>query len=79
MPKKLYTYLVTMDVKMQFTFNEDEVEQAEEGGPVDIDPTQRALDALGKEIKDCLSNNYAVQSVEAWADFDELLGETEDE
>ena len=34
---------------------------------------------LERTIKDCLDPHWAVSDVEAWTDFDELLGVIEDD
>jgi hypothetical protein len=71
---KSYTYSVTCSFTLQYTFTQDEVEQAEEGGEGDLDPTADALEKLAAEIGDCLAEQFTVSEVEAWADFDGLLG-----
>lgn len=71
---KLYTYNVLVSFTVQHTFREDEVEQAEEGGEGDLDPTSAALEEFENEIQEFLGTNYAVADVEAWTDFDDLLG-----
>jgi len=75
---KLYTYTVTCSFNVQYTFGEDEVEQAVEGGEGDLDPTESALEALGAEIRSCLEEQFSITKVEAWADFDGLLGVIEE-
>ena len=80
MPKKHFTYKVACSFNMQFTFPESDVEQSDEGGEGDMSPTDSALEALGKEIEECLCERFGgVAKVETWADFDELLGVDEDE
>lgn len=71
---KLYTYNVLCSFKLQYTFTQDEVEQAEEGAEGDLDPKATALEQVAAEIREQLEENFAVSEVEAWADFDELLG-----
>lgn len=71
---KSYTYSVTCSFTLQYTFTQDEVKQAEEGGDGDLDPTAVALEELAAEIGDCLGAQFTVSEVEAWADFDGLLG-----
>ena len=79
MTKKHFTYNVSVSFQMQFTFSESEVEQSDEGGKGDMSPTDAALEALGKEIAEHLGEHFGgVEKVEAWADFDELLGVEED-
>jgi hypothetical protein len=77
--EKYYTYMILCSFKIQYTFTEKEVEQAEEGGEGDLDPTEDALMDLERTIKDCLDPDWAVSDVEAWTDFDELLGVIEDD
>jgi len=72
--KKHYTYNLSVSFRMQFTFTEDEVKPSEEGGPKDRDPSSRSLENLEKELGEYLGQNYAVDDVEVWGDFDELLG-----
>ena len=79
MARKHFTYNVSVSFKMQFTFSESEVEQSDEGNEGDMSPTDAALEALDKEIAECLGEHFAgVKKVDAWADFDELLGVSED-
>lgn len=79
MTKKHFTYNVSVSFQMQFTFSESEVEQSDEGDEGDMSPTDAALEALGKEIAERLGEHFGgVEKVEAWADFDELLGVVED-
>jgi hypothetical protein len=72
--KKFYTYSVSVSFDMQYTFGEDEIQQAEEGGKNDFDPTDKALADLESELKEYLSQNYCIRSIEAFTDFDSLLG-----
>ncbi len=75
MPSKLFTYRFACSFQMQFTLAESEVEQSDEGDEGDMSPTDRALDELGKEIQECLSERFAdVGEIEVSADFDDLLG-----
>jgi len=74
MPKKLFTYEVVVSFKTQFTFAESEVEQSDEGDEGDLSPTDTALEALGKEIEECLSQQFCIENMEVWSDFDHLLG-----
>ncbi|MEZ6081259.1 MAG: hypothetical protein R3C56_37990 [Pirellulaceae bacterium] len=79
MAKKLFTYNVSVSFAMQFTFAESEVEQSDEGDEGDMSPTQAALAALGKELEECISQQFGeISNIEAWADFDELLGVMEE-
>jgi len=69
-----YTYEVHVSVRLQHTFTEAEVEPSEEGGDGDMDPTDEALTKLEQELEEHLLEEYTVTGVEAWADFDNLLG-----
>ena len=73
--EKLYTYNVLVSFQMQYTFREDEVEHAEEGDERDLDPTGEAIANLEEELTEYLGQNYAVEKVDAFADF--LLGVVE--
>lgn len=74
MPKH-FTYKVSVSFDMQFTFGESEVEQSDEGDEGDMSPMDKALEALGNEIKECLSQQFCpIENMEAWTDFDHLLG-----
>jgi hypothetical protein len=80
MAKKHFTYTVACSFEMQFTFSESEVEQSDEGAEGNMSPTDAALEALCHEIEEHLDEHFgAVKNVEAWADFDDLLGIEEDE
>jgi hypothetical protein len=72
---KHFTFGVTISFEMQYTFTEDEVERDVETDD-GYEPTDKALSELEDEIKDYLSQNYAVMRVEAYADSDLLLGIT---
>ena len=79
MATKHFTYNVSVSFQMQFTFSESEVEQSDEGDKGDMSPTDAALEELGKDISERLGEHFGgVDKVEAWADFDELLGVEED-
>jgi hypothetical protein len=71
---KAYTYTVTISFDMPWTFEQDEVEQAEEGDESDLDPTAAALEKLAAEVQEYLGQQFGVSNVEAWTDFDHLLG-----
>ena len=73
-PEKFYTFSVLISFHMQHTFTAKEVQPAEEGGEADVDPTDAALAELEDEIQEYLFQQYPVEAVEAWADFDGLLG-----
>jgi hypothetical protein len=72
--KKLYTFNVSFSFEMQFTFTASEVQPAKEGGESDFDPSDEAIAALEKEIEEYLSQQYPVTNVEAFTDFNSLLG-----
>lgn len=76
--KKFYTFKVSFSFDMQHTFDESEVQPAEEGDEDDLDPTDEALAALAEEIKEHLEKQYMISNIEACADFDTLLGVLED-
>jgi hypothetical protein len=79
MAKRHFTYMVACSFKMQFTFNESEVEQSDEGAEGDMSPTDAALAALCHEIEECLGEHFGgVDKMEACADFDDLLGVEDD-
>jgi hypothetical protein len=79
MPSKHFTYRIACSFEMQFTFDESEVEQSDEGGAGDLSPTDRVLEELGQEIQECLSAQFGgVDKIEVSADFDDMLGTTED-
>ena len=77
--EKYYTYRVSVSFNLQYTFKENEVQSAEgEGGDEnDFEPTDEALIELEKEIEEYLLENYPVDTVEAWAEVDDLLGVNE--
>lgn len=72
--EKLYTFLVSVSFEMQFTFNEKEIVHAEDGDENSVDPSERALSKLEREVAKYLSQQYPVEKVEAFAEFDNLLG-----
>lgn len=72
--RKLYTFNVSVSFQTQITFTDSEIQSAEEGGEGDVDPSDAAIACLEEEIKEYLSKKYCVDKVEAWADFDDLLG-----
>lgn len=80
MSKKHFTYNVACSFNMQFTFPESDVEQSDEGDEGNMSPTDLALESLGKEIEECLGEQFGgVTNVEVCADFDDLLGVDDDE
>ena len=76
-PEKYYTYNVSVSFDMQFTFNEKDVQPSDGGDENDFDPSDQALLDLEKELEDYLSQNYSIDEIEAWANFDNLLGVNE--
>lgn len=76
--KKTYTYLVSCSFELQYTFTESEVEQDPEGDEGDVCPTDDALATLERDLLDTLGDNYAIESLEACADSDALLGVDEE-
>jgi hypothetical protein len=75
MAKKHFTYNVSISFQMQYTFTESEVEQSDEGDEGDLSPSEEALEALEQEIARHLADRFGeVREIEAWADFDDLLG-----
>lgn len=80
MAKRHFTYMVACSFKMQFTFTDSEVEQSDEGAEGDMSPTDTALEALSQEIAECLGEHFGgIDKMEAYADFDDLLGVEEAE
>lgn len=73
-PVKHYTYSVSVSFETQFTFSEKDVQPADGGGENDFDPSDQALAGLEKELEDHLKQHFYVDKIEAWADFDNLLG-----
>jgi len=73
-----YTFVVSVSFDMQFTFSENEVGPSEEGGKGDIDPTEEALANLEHELEEYLALEYPINKVEAWTDFESLLGIVEE-
>ncbi|MCR9294086.1 MAG: hypothetical protein NXI32_15290 [bacterium] len=79
MTKKVYHYNVLVSFKMQLSFSESEVEQSEEGDRGDMSPKQAALEAYGREVEECLTQQFGgIGELEVWADFDDLLGVVEE-
>jgi len=72
--EKLYTFSVSISFVMQYTFTHKEVQPAEEGREGDMEPSDKALAKLERDVQDHLGLNYPVDGVQAWADFDSLLG-----
>lgn len=76
--EKLYTFNVSISFEMSFTFNESQLQPAEEGGENDLDPTDDALVELQNELHEYLAKSYPVENVLAFADFDSLIGISEE-
>ena len=68
-----YTFSVLISFQMQYTFTEDEVERDVETDN-GYEPTEKAFSELEDELKEYLSQNYPIMSIEAYADSDDLLG-----
>lgn len=75
---KHYTFNVFFSFDMQFTFTDSEIQRAEEGEQGDINPANEALTELVNEVKEYLQRQYTIGKIEASADFDSLLGVTEE-
>lgn len=73
-PGKKYTYLVKCSFDLQFTFDESDLEQDSDGDVGDFSPKDEAIRALEDELREVLGNNYAIDSFEAYTDFEKLLG-----
>lgn len=71
---RLYTFRVLVTFEMQYTFRSDEVECDPDGAANSLEPTDKALTGLGNELREYLSQNYAVDNVEVSSDSDFLLG-----
>lgn len=79
MSKRLFNYTVSVSFEIQCSFDESEVEQSEEGGEGDLSPTEAALAALAESVGEHLATRFGgVDKLEAWVDFDDLLGVVED-
>ena len=76
--ERFYTFAVSVSFEIQFTFQVSGVQQAEEGGEGEFDPTDEALGQLKNELSEYLSQQYSIQHLEAFADSDSLLGVVED-
>jgi len=71
-----YTYKVSFNFDMQFTFAASEVHPIREGGVNELQPAEEVLVDLLEEVRDYLSERYAICDIDATADFDALLGVT---
>lgn len=72
--EKSFTFLVTVSFDMQHTFSQHEVQQAEEGRQNDFEPKDEVIAELEHELKEFLSKQYPIDNIEAFVDFDSLLG-----
>jgi hypothetical protein len=75
--KRDYTFSVYVSFTMQGTFSGKEVHPAKEGGEDDVEPTEKALAALADRVKECLSQDFVIDDIDAWADYDQLLAISE--
>ena len=57
MTQKRYTFTVTCSFTMQHTFDESEIEPDPGGNETDVEPTDRALLALARELEELSSTN----------------------
>jgi hypothetical protein len=71
---KHYTYTVICSFSMQYTFTEDEVEEAEGGESGDFEPTEKAMIELQYELNEYLGNSYPISDLTVETEFDALLG-----
>lgn len=76
--EKIYHFNVKCSFAIQFSFTESEVEQDSEGSKGDFSPTPKALRNLAKELTNAFQELYAIDDIEAHADFDDLLGVVEE-
>jgi hypothetical protein len=72
-PQKTYTFNVKCSFALQFSLNQSEVEQDSEGGEGDVCPTSKALRSLEKEFTEALGAAFSIDTIEAYADFDDLI------
>ncbi len=71
---KRYTFRVFCTFEVQHTFGENEVQPDSDGDATDVEPTDDALQALGREFESYLAERYAVSAVEVSTDSDLMLG-----
>ena len=74
MTKKKYTFSVSCTFTMQHTFDESEIEPDPDGDETAVEPTDRALLALARELEEALLEAYVVSDLDASSDSDMLLG-----
>jgi hypothetical protein len=77
--KRRFTFLVPVHLRIQYTFDETEVENLDnDRSPPDI--TEAAAEALGQELREYLGQQYYIESIEALDDgLDTVfLGESEE-
>jgi hypothetical protein len=72
--KPIYTHLVTCSFRLQYSFGESEVEQDPEGAAGDLQPTDKALRVLEKDLTETLRQDYCVTDLQVEAESDQLLG-----
>ena len=72
--KPIYTYLVTCSFRLQYSFGDSEVEQDPEGAAGDLQPTDKALRVLEKDLTETLRQDYCVTDLQVEAESDQLLG-----
>ena len=78
MTVKKYTFRVFCTFEVQHTFGENEVEPDPDGDDTDVEPTDDALQAYGRELESYLAEHYSVSDVEVSTDSDLMLGVIEE-
>jgi hypothetical protein len=76
--KRIYTYMVTCSFRLQYSFVESEVEQDPGGDEGELQPTDKALRVLEKDLTEILGQDYCVTDLQAKAESDQFLGTTEE-
>ncbi|MBI1918905.1 MAG: hypothetical protein HYS12_29805 [Planctomycetes bacterium] len=79
MTAKNYTFYVYCTFRMQYIFNEDEVQRDPGGDETDFEPKDEALEALERELAEYLSETYPVTDVDASADSNSFIGVDEEQ
>ncbi len=59
-------------------FEENEVQPDPDGDGTDVEPTDDALQAYGRELESYLAEQYLVSGVEVSTDSDLMLGATDE-
>ena len=72
------TFRVLCSFHTQHTFTKSEVEPDPGGDEADFSPTDDAINALQKELREEIEQSHAVTSFEAYAESDELLDAADD-